>query len=392
VTGFSLVARLLTFGFALLAPVGILAPNGLAVLLAVIGLAVLLESRLSTLTQLSRPLLLIVAAIVLLCGVSIAWSIDPAEGVDGWVRSSLTMLGGLLVVGRIIGADNSVRYTWVGALLAGYSFAAVVMAVQVASMVLLTPEQSLFALWNRGQTNYSGLMSRPACVLAILAPVGVTIARRRYGNVGAGALALAVAGSVFGLDSMAASTALVAAAAVGGLAAFAPRHAHALMAGGLALVVLAAPVVATSDILHGLAERRDISVSIFHRAAIWQFAAERIAEKPLFGWGMQSARAIPAAKETVARSAELMPLHPHNGPLHVWLEFGAAGALLAAALMALLALCARGAPALATLAAGFAVASVGYGIWQGWWHAFLWLAAATTVLVQAAETKQDIEI
>jgi O-antigen ligase len=381
VTGAGLVARLLTAGFALLAPVGILVPNGLAVLLGVLGFAVLAEGRLAALAHLSRPFLLIVGAIVALGGLSVAWAVDPAEGGEGWVRSSLTMFGGLLVAGRVAGADARVRGAWAGAFLAGYALAAAIMAVQVASMALWTPEQSLFSLWSREQTNYSGLMSRPACVLAILAPVGIFLARRRHGTAAAGALALAVAGAVFGLDSLAASTALIAAAAVGGFAVAVPRAAPVAMAAGLALAVLAAPVVAASDALHGLAERRDVSVSIFHRAAIWQFAAERIAEKPLLGWGMRSARAIPAAKETVAQNAELMPLHPHNGPLHVWLEFGAAGALLTAALLALLALRGRGAPAhLATLAAGFAVGAVSYGIWQGWWHAFLWLAAAAVLV------------
>ncbi len=382
-TGSGFVARLLTAGFALLAPVGILAPNGLAVLLGMLGFAVLLEGRLAALAHLSRPFLRIVGAIVLLGGLSVAWAIDPAEGGEGWVRSSLTMLAGLLVAGRIAGAAGRARGTWADAFLAGYALAAALMAVQVASMALWTPEQSLFALWSREQTNYSGLMSRPACVLAILAPVGVMLARRRHGTGAAGTLALAVAGAVFGLDSLAASTALVGAAAVGGFAAVAPRAAPVLLAGGLALAVLAAPIVAASDALHGLAERRDVSVSIFHRAAIWQFAAERIAEKPLLGWGMRSARAIPAAKGTVAQNAELMPLHPHNGPLHVWLEFGAAGALLTAALLALLALRGRASPAhLATLAAGFAVAAVSYGIWQGWWHAFLWLAAAAVLVAR----------
>lgn len=379
-TGTGLVVRLLTAGFVLLAPVGILVPNGLAVLLGVLGFAILLEGRLAALAHLSRPFLLIVGAIVLLGGLSVAWAIDPAEGGEGWVRSSLTMLGGLLLAGRVAGADGRDRNMWAGAFLAGYALAAALMAVQVASMALWTPEQSLFALWSREKTNYSGLMSRPACVLAILSPVGVALARRRYGSGAAGALALAVAGSVFGLDSLAASTALVVAAAVGGFASVAPRVAPAFIAGGLALVVLAAPLVAASDALHGLSERRDVSVSIFHRAAIWQFAAERIAEKPLLGWGMRSARAIPAAKETVAQNAELMPLHPHNGPLHVWLEFGAAGALLTAALMALLALRGRRSPThLAALAACFAVWGVSYGIWQGWWHAFNWLAAAAVL-------------
>ena len=53
-------------------------------------------------------------------------------------------------------------------------------------------------------------------------------------------------------------------------------------------------------------------------------------------------------------SAELLPLHPHNGALQLWLELGLPGALLGAALAVLLGLAAARAarPAVATAVLG----------------------------------------
>jgi O-antigen ligase len=83
--------------------------------------------------------------------------------------------------------------------------------------------------------------------------------------------------------------------------------------------------------------------SAAHRLLIWDFVSERIAERPLLGWGMDSSRAVPggtghpdaamlaafglAAKSDWFSYAQLLPLHPHNLALQVWLELGAVGAL-----------------------------------------------------------------
>jgi len=136
-----------------------------------------------------------------------------------------------------------------------------------------------------------------------------------------------------------------------------------------------------------IAERRDLSVSIYHRAAIWQFVAERIEEKPLLGWGLHASRSMPGAKELVARGAEILPLHPHNGPLQLWLELGAIGAVLGAALLAWLARNAASAAQAAALTAMLVVGSVSFGLWQGWWMAAIWLVVGLAV-GSSAETRQ----
>jgi O-antigen ligase len=130
--------------------------------------------------------------------------------------------------------------------------------------------------------------------------------------------------------------------------------------------------------------------SVHHRMTIWSYAAGKIGEHPLIGWGFEASRSIAGKAEifvtrpdgTVYEEA-LMPLHPHNAALQVWLEMGAVGAVLLAAFVALLALrleatgdrLVRGFQA-AGMVAGILIATVSFGFWQSWWQCSLWLGAA----------------
>ncbi|NMM46735.1 O-antigen ligase family protein [Rhodospirillaceae bacterium KN72] len=135
-----------------------------------------------------------------------------------------------------------------------------------------------------------------------------------------------------------------------------------------------------------------------HRLAIWQFVAESVADALWIGHGLDSSRTIPGGDALVPdgflgsavrslpqwedlmerENAELLPLHPHNLALQVWLELGGVGVFLVstfyvflvrsicfgknrpliyrAGLMALL---------VYTLIIGF----LSFGAWQSWWVA-----------------------
>jgi O-antigen ligase len=92
-------------------------------------------------------------------------------------------------------------------------------------------------------------------------------------------------------------------------------------------------------------------------------------------------------KETgVAIDGEILPLHPHNAVLQVWLELGGVGVLLGFGALAFTLGAAFRAPDLAHrvsravlaagAAAGISVALISFGIWQEWWIASLGLLAA----------------
>lgn len=67
-----------------------------------------------------------------------------------------------------------------------------------------------------------------------------------------------------------------------------------------------------------------------HRLIIWSYVKEKILEKPFFGHGFLSSRHINSeVKETKSTTRyELIPLHPHNSILEIWLELGLLGVII----------------------------------------------------------------
>jgi len=168
-----------------------------------------------------------------------------------------------------------------------------------------------------------------------------------------------------------------------------PRLGVALLVLPMALITLVLPLVPGRFITAAEVSARwpDLRFSMLHRLNIWEFAAARIAERPWLGWGLDGVRSLPGGDETFFSDAKFMPIHPHNGILHIWLELGAVGAAL---LFALLLVIWQGLrqPRLnrfdRALAAGlFATAMVffcvAFGVWQNWWVATLCLAGATMI-------------
>ncbi|MDA1101868.1 MAG: O-antigen ligase family protein, partial [Proteobacteria bacterium] len=153
-----------------------------------------------------------------------------------------------------------------------------------------------------------------------------------------------------------------------------------LLAGLLLAGVLAAPLLPTTVLAPArLAHLFDAAhYSGLHRLHIWHFTAQRIAEAPVLGWGLDAARRIPGGQTPLPGGGIMMGLHPHNASLQVWLELGGVGAVFWALLLAGLWLAAgklpdRAARAAATglLLAGLIVAHLSFGIWQTWWLAAL---------------------
>jgi O-antigen ligase len=126
-----------------------------------------------------------------------------------------------------------------------------------------------------------------------------------------------------------------------------------------------------------------------HRLLIWSFTGDRIAERPVLGWGLDSSRAIPGGKVEIRPGQDWLPLHPHDAALQLWLELGAPGAALFALLIGLLWLRLGKAPwprlyaaaSGGSFAAALAVAFSAWGIWQEWWLGTLALALSMTLVM-----------
>jgi exopolysaccharide production protein ExoQ len=224
--------------------------------------------------------------------------------------------------------------------------ALVVMLPPLAAMLVLTGRRVLAAL----------------ATAAVVAVVGLLV-----GDAGHLALALAAAGAV--------------------LVYAARRPAARVLAAVSVAAIAAAPLVLPR--LAEVAAIREYATTLkssaWHRLEIWRFAGSRIAEHPVAGWGLDSSRAIPGGDRPIPGGLPwqlMLPLHPHNAALQLWLELGVPGAVLFALFAARLWLAVGAAPwprlyaaaAGGSLAAAFTIALGAYGVWEEWWIAGQFLA------------------
>ncbi|CCG08166.1 O-antigen ligase family protein [Pararhodospirillum photometricum] len=246
----------------------------------------------------------------------------------------------------------------------------------------------VFAAWALGWESLVPFNAALSVWVLLLAPLLAGLLQQ-----GQPRLTLAVAGGVTAAvmlgDSEASKLALILGAGGAGLAWALARPALVLRAvlWGFVPVVVAMPwaiqAVLSDATFRALAPMMGFSLQ--HRMVIWQFVAARIAEHPVFGWGLGAARAFRGAKETVAVvlpgvgwqevTLERLPIHPHNMPLQLWLETGGVGvALVCAGLLVLGARAKTGsrerswstAVRVGGVVAGLSLTLASYEAWQAW--------------------------
>ena len=217
-------------------------------------------------------------------------------------------------------------------------------------------------------------------------------------------LAVLAAVSIFLNQSMAAKSAVLIGWTVWGIERVLPTIGVKLVRAAVIIFLLGFPFAAqhlpTPD---SLGKWDGFHTSALHRMVIWRYVADHIAEKPIAGWGYESSRII-GHKETfstplpsgIVLTGEILPLHPHNETLQVWLELGAVGAgLLAVFLWGVIGSLQKpeyrhAAPYAAAMIAGtFFICNVSYGIWQSWWTSSIWLAAATLAAITGPMAKAE---
>jgi|GEM_PF-4429380 len=130
-----------------------------------------------------------------------------------------------------------------------------------------------------------------------------------------------------------------------------------------------------------------------HRLNIWHFAAGESLDSPVFGQGFRASRSYSDIRNVQGDNRQLMPLHPHNFALQIWLELGVVGITLLlwiwwAVTRVLLVLFQRAPPdvsaaIVATFLALIVVSSLSFGFWQTWWQSVM----ATTVVVATVFAK-----
>jgi len=252
--------------------------------------------------------------------------------------------------------------------------------------------------------------SRAAILHSILLiPVSVGLLRLGAPRLAAG-YALLTAIAILSSSSLSAKTAL----AVGLISLTTVLILPRLRWVGLALLALASltlPLVFPAPLSPAascwLANHKPTAL---HRLEIWGFVAEHIKQRPVVGWGLDAARRLPgghapvmihhcdAAEQPdgIALSGEIVPLHPHNGILQIWLELGGIGiGLFFVPLVVLIWHVFRvpmwrdrlvKAMIAGCAAAAVSVGLVSFGIWAEWFVSGLFFATAFAALAARQPT------
>jgi exopolysaccharide production protein ExoQ len=389
-------------------PLAVLAPKQLAALAAVAAILCFAFGwrTLRRGPHLPVPVLALLGGLTIWMAASTLWTVDIGFTLLETLRFAAMTVGGLILIATARALDEPDRDVVSAAFLAGYVAGLALLAFEIATEGLLLrslqwllgiDKRFIFSITYNRATSVIGILSWPAALFFLRrrAPILATLA-----VVAGGAM-------TFELHKWASLIALVSGAAVFAVGWFAPRATARLLAVALAAALFVAPIVPRTVLAPDAVVRAypDIGFSEYHRVLIWHFAAENIAKRPLLGWGMNSSRVIPGGKEKVQTAipergtrgsddppAELMPLHPHNTPLQLWLELGVLGVFAAAALAILLSGIAANhaggrmarAASLATFVAAIVIASMSFSMWQSWWLAVLWLAATLLTVASPA--------
>ena len=306
-------------------------------------------------------------------------------------------------------------------------FARILQIAVVAGTILLVLELTtdkwllrlLREVFHQSPPELPSVYNRAATVLAIFVWPAINAALR-FWNWRLALIVLAVVLAVlFALESAAAIVACLIGIVVFLSGLRWPNTSRTIVLIGTVGTLLIMPLVPgiLSDVTSNSSDKFQLPTSVHHRLQIWRFAAEAITVRPVIGWGLDSARSIPSGKRQIiiqqtptqeSRGSskgnqkieqpppfigELMPLHPHNGPLQIWLELGGIGVLLVMVGLCTLvfklgsiASCRiQHSAALAFVCAVFTITCLSYGVWQTWWLSTIWLCSAVLVATNSAD-------
>jgi len=140
----------------------------------------------------------------------------------------------------------------------------------------------------------------------------------------------------------------------------------------------------------------DIPLSWEHRLRMWAYCWPVIGENPYIGLGFDSVRTFTETFKTPSGiDVTIVSLHPHNAGIHIWVEAGIIGALLASFILVTLLkpvrLFARtplrSAAVSGVIMATIIISSVTYGAWQFWWWACVFFAIGLMFLLPEGSTE-----
>ena len=384
---------------SLLTPIiAVIAPLGLAPLLGVSAVALLGLRRMRTGIWLSRPNQVTVVLGLLFAWILVSyfWSIDTGAFTDKIPRILSVLIAGIVFFDGSRDLDFDAKQLARRMLIIGVSVGLALVFVdrisdaqvrRLMSGEFLDQHQALVS-FNRTVTAFA----------LLIWPAALVIWRRK--PLLAVAAWMASFAIILSFESNAAVAGLLFGGAIFALALWKPKGVSAAIGLVVAVLIMVGPLIPTwlPDRTVLKQHQETITNSGYHRMLIWKFVAQKIAERPVLGWGFNTSRSIPGNKRDLDFAAAALPLHPHNASLQVWLELGLPGAALAAILFARIMF---GVSLMATAAIDKAssvglivvvltIGHLSYGAWQSWWLAAIWLIACfMSIAIQPTGERSD---
>jgi O-antigen ligase len=382
----------LAFLMFLCGPLAALAPLGLAWAMPLLLVLLLIERR--DVLWKARPFAALwfrlLLGFALLAGISLAWTSAPGSAaVQAGLMLPLVLLaawGAIVISMRERAIDRRLTDAWS----LGFGFGLALMLIE------LLFGQPLRALTGATVDDMSILrLNRSAVAFACFLWPTLFLLRAAGRSRWALAAAAATLGAVFLSHSQSAQLGLIIGGLALGLAQLRERFTRGVLAA--APLLLALIMVPLAQVLRwfDLTLAASLPLSFRQRIEIWDFTARRVGEALWFGHGLDASRRIDNGGEISAfqpAGSPILPLHPHNAFLQLWLELGLLGTGLAVAALAAAILGFGRMPAslrpflLAASAAAIAMLAVAYGLWQGWWIGTLGLTVLLCAMAASRAT------
>jgi O-antigen ligase len=382
-------ARALSFGLFYLLAAPAAAGGGLALaplqfLAASIGAP---WRRLGSLMRRNWPMLAAIIGFLAWASASAAWSPSTTAPMQALKLISLTVAGLLFVASAAV-EENRASVRWCGAL--GLVFLCGLLLIEaLGNMPLNRLAQPMAEQGALERNPAKGVATYVVFLWPVVANLAARTGLARYLWA-----ALIFSGAYLCLHfSMGANLfAFAAGLVVYALAYLAPRLIITALLWSAGAWLVVAPFV-TNTLYHWATQATALPLSWQVRGRLWEFAIERIHERPLMGWGLNAARTFEGTGRIGDYEFALSQLHPHSVSLNIWLECGAIGAVLGAFALAmggwLLGRAAHGDRLLAAAIGGgcaslLLIWNVSFGAWQEWWIAVAFASAALMASVASS--------
>lgn len=175
------------------------------------------------------------------------------------------------------------------------------------------------------------------------------------------------------------------------LALFHPRIALGILTGSCATVMVCAPLLYPflTRLAVAVVPGGQLPMSYGRRAQMWNYAAELIAQKPLTGWGVGAGSTFDTIISFEGFDWPQIQLHPHAAPLHIWMETGGVGAVLASIAIigagsAAITAFGRHKVAASVLVGGLTFVALQWGLSHAAWREWMWTSFAAVIAFSLA--------